>query len=125
MQLAGKLEAKQVMAKTIPPLITTAHHDDGFPSPLSYTLANDNPPLPSMPTQHLQQNLRERRQFRNDGWIKWETVQLANKLEAKQAMEKADWKRWKIYEEDSNNFTDSFCLIQLITTKKMPIEMKG
>jgi hypothetical protein len=30
---------------------------------LSYTLANDNPPLSSMPTQRLQQNLRERRQF--------------------------------------------------------------
>jgi hypothetical protein len=39
---------------TIPPSITTTHHDGGLPSPLSYTLADDNPPLPSMPTQRLQ-----------------------------------------------------------------------
>ncbi len=30
---------------TIPPSITTTHHDDGLPSPLSYTLADDDPPL--------------------------------------------------------------------------------
>jgi hypothetical protein len=94
-QLAGKLEAKQVMANTIPPLITTTHHDGNLPSLLSYTLADDNPPLPSMPTQHLQQNLRERRQFCNDGWTKWEAVQLVDKFEAKQAIEKADWECWK------------------------------
>ncbi len=68
---------------TIPPSITITHHDGGLPSPLSYTLANDNFPLPSMPTQRLQQNLRERCQFQNDGWTKWEAVQLAGKLEAK------------------------------------------
>jgi hypothetical protein len=75
---------------TIPPSITTTttHHDGSLPSPSSYTLANDNPPLPSMPTQCLQQNLRERRQFQNDGWTKWEAVQLAGKLEAKQVMAK-------------------------------------
>jgi hypothetical protein len=89
-QLAGKLEAKQVMAKTIPSLITTTHHDGGLPSPLSYTPADDDPPLPSMPTQRLQKKLRERRRFQNDGWAKWEAVQIADKLEAKQAMEKAD-----------------------------------
>jgi hypothetical protein len=69
---------------TILPSITTTHHDEGLPSPLSYTLANDDPPLPSMPTQRSQQNLRKRRQFQNDGWTKWEAVQLAGKLEAKQ-----------------------------------------
>jgi len=31
----------------IPPSITTIHHDNGLPSPLSYTLADDNTPLPS------------------------------------------------------------------------------
>jgi hypothetical protein len=87
------------MEKTIPPLITTTPHDGGLPSPLSYTLADDNPPLPSMPTQHLRQNLRERRQFQNDGWKKWETVQLADKFKAKQAIEKADWECWKKLEE--------------------------
>jgi hypothetical protein len=35
---------------TIPPSITTRHHDGGLPSPLSYTLADDDSPLPSMPT---------------------------------------------------------------------------
>jgi hypothetical protein len=84
---------------TVPPSITTTHHDGGLPSPLSYTLANDNPPLPSTPTQCPRRNLRDRHLFRNDGWTKWEAVQLADKLEAKQAMEKADWKCWKKLEE--------------------------
>jgi hypothetical protein len=34
---------------TILPSITTTHHDGGFPSPLSYTLVDDNHPLASMP----------------------------------------------------------------------------
>jgi hypothetical protein len=83
------------MAKTIPPLITTTHHDGGLPSPLSCTLADDDPPLLSMPTQCLRQSLRERRQFQNDGWTKWDVVQLADKFEAKGAIEKADWECWK------------------------------
>jgi hypothetical protein len=84
---------------TVPPSITTTHHDGSLPSPLSYTLANNNPPLPSMPTQHLRQNLRDRCLFWNDGWTKWEAVQLADKLEAKQEMVKADWECWKKLEE--------------------------
>ncbi len=85
-KIAGKLEVKWVMSKTIPPLITTTHYDGGLSYPLSYTLANYDPPLPSMPTQRLWQNLRERHQFQNDGWTKWEAVQLTDKLEAKWAM---------------------------------------
>ncbi len=73
---------------TIPPSIRTTHHDGDLPSPLSYTLADDNPPPLSMPNQRLQQNLRERHQFWNDGWTKWEAVQLAGKLEAKRVMAK-------------------------------------
>jgi hypothetical protein len=84
---------------TVPPSITTTHHDGSLPSPLSYILANNNPPLPSMPTQRLRQNSRDRRLFRNDGWTKWEAVQLADKLEAKQEMVKADWKCWKKNDE--------------------------
>jgi hypothetical protein len=84
---------------TVPPFITTTHHDGGLPSPLSYTLANNDPPLPSMPTQCSRQNLRDRHLFRNDGWTKWEAVQLADKLEAKQEMVKADWECWKKLEE--------------------------
>jgi hypothetical protein len=85
---------------TIPPSITTTHHDGGLPSPLSYTLADNNTPLPSMPTQCLRQNLRERHRFWNDGWTNWEAVQLADKLEVKQAMVKADWEWcWKKLEE--------------------------
>jgi hypothetical protein len=106
-QLAGNLEAKQVMVKTIPPLITTTHHDGGLPSPLSYTLVDDNPSLPSMPTKS-RQNLRERRQFQNDGWTKWEAVQLADKSEAKQAMEKADWECWKKLEKRFEQFHGLF-----------------
>jgi hypothetical protein len=43
---------------TIPPSITTTHHDGGLPSPFSYTLADDNPPLPSTPTQRLRQKFK-------------------------------------------------------------------
>ena len=69
-------------SNTIPPSITTTHHDGGLPSPLSYTLADDDPPLPSTVPKRSRQNLRERNIFRNDGWTKWEAVQLADKLEA-------------------------------------------
>jgi hypothetical protein len=75
---------------TVLPSITTTHHDGGLPSPLSYTLDNDNPPLPSIPTQRSRQNLRDRRLFRNDGWTKWEAVKLTDELEAEQDMMKAD-----------------------------------
>ncbi len=75
---------------TIPPSITTTHHDGGLPSPLSYALADDNPPLPLSPTQRSRQNLRERRLFQNSGWTKWEAVQLADELEVKQEIAKAD-----------------------------------
>jgi hypothetical protein len=80
---------------TVPPSITTTHHDGSLPSPLSYTLAADDPPLPSMPTQRSRQNLRDRRLFQNDGQKKWEALQLTDKLEAKQEMMKADWECWK------------------------------
>ena len=76
---------------TVLPSITTTHHDGGLPSPLSYTLADNNPLLSSIPTQCLRQNLRDRHLFRNDGWTKWEAVQLADELEAEREMTKADW----------------------------------
>jgi hypothetical protein len=117
--LADELEAKQVMAKTIPPPNTTTHYDGGLPSPLSYTLADDDPPLPSMPTQRSRQNLKERCQCQNDGWTKWEAVQFGEELEAKQAMAKADWECWKKLEEGFEQFHG------LMTTKKVPAEMKG
>ncbi len=53
---------------TIPPSITTTHHDGGLLSPLSYTPANDNPPLPPMTNQRSKKKIRERHQFRNHGW---------------------------------------------------------
>ena len=80
---------------TVPPSITTTHHDGGLPSPLSYTLADDDPPLPSIPNQRSRRNLRDRRLFRNDGWTKWEAVQRADKLEAKREIVNADWECWK------------------------------
>jgi hypothetical protein len=48
-----------------------------------------------MPTQRSRQNLRDRRLFQYNGWTKWEAVQLADKLKAKQEMVKADWECWK------------------------------
>ena len=84
---------------TISISITTTHHDGGLPSPLSYTLADDDPPLPSIPNQRSRRNLRDRRLFRNDGWTKWEAVQLADELEATREMVKADWECWKKLEE--------------------------
>jgi len=96
---------------TIPPSITTTHHDGGLLSPLSYTLANDDPSLPSTRTQRSRQNIRERGRFRNDGWTKWEeAVQLADadELEAKQAMAKTDWECWKKLEEGFEQFYSPF-----------------
>ncbi len=58
---------------------------------MSFTLAGDNPSLPSTRTQHLRQNLQECCKFWNGGWTKWEAVQSTDKLEAKQDMEKAEW----------------------------------
>jgi hypothetical protein len=84
---------------TIPPSITTTHHDGGLPSSLSYTLADDDPPLPPMPNQRSRKKLRERCQFRNDGWTKWEAVQLVDELEVEREMAEADWECWKILEE--------------------------
>jgi hypothetical protein len=68
---------------TIPPSITTTHHDGGLPSPLSCALTHDDPPLPTTPTQHLRKILRERHLFQNNGWTNWEAVQLTDKLEVK------------------------------------------
>ena len=80
---------------TIPPSITTTHHDGGLPSPLSYTLADDDPPLPFTLPKRSRRNLRERNIFRNNGWTKWEAVQLADELEATRSKAKADWECWK------------------------------
>jgi hypothetical protein len=75
---------------TIPPSITTAHHDGGLPSPF-----DDNPPSPSTHTQCSRNFLRERHHIQDGGWTKWEAVQLTDKLEAKQDIEKAKWDLWK------------------------------
>jgi hypothetical protein len=61
-----------------------------------------------MPTQRPRKNLRERHQFRNDGQTKWEAVQLADKLEAKRAMENADWECWKKSKEGFKQFHGLF-----------------
>ncbi len=52
-------------------------------------------------------------------------MQLADKLEAKQAMAKADWECWKELEEGFEQFHRLFFLIWLMTTTKMSIKMKG
>jgi hypothetical protein len=85
---------------TIPPSITTTHHDGGLPSPLSYTLADDDPPVPSTLPKRSRQNLEERNIFRNNGWTKWEAVQLTDKLEATRSTVKADWECWKEAEKE-------------------------
>jgi hypothetical protein len=110
---------------TILPSITTTHLDGGLPSPLSYTLANNNPPLPSIPTQCSRQNLRDRCLFRNNGWTKWEAVQLTDEFEAEQEMMKADWECWKKIEEQFKKIMDTFYLIRTKTTKMKLVETKG
>jgi hypothetical protein len=77
---------------TIPPSVTTTHHDGGLPFPLSCTLVNNDPPLPSPLYTYstFKANLRKWHLFQNNSWTKWEVVQLADKLEAKQAMSKTD-----------------------------------
>ncbi len=76
-------EARKRPITTIPPCITTTHHDGSLLSPLSCALTNNDPSLPSMPTQRSRQNLMEQNLFQNNGWKKWEAVQLSDKLEAK------------------------------------------
>jgi hypothetical protein len=83
----------------ISPSIRTPHHDGLLPSPQPCALAHNNPPLPSMLTQCSIKNLREQHLFQNNGWTKLEAVQLADKLEAKQAMAKADRECWKKLEK--------------------------
>jgi hypothetical protein len=39
-------DALKGLITTAPPSITTTLHDGGLPPPLSYTLANDDPPSP-------------------------------------------------------------------------------
>jgi hypothetical protein len=85
---------RPITTTTSSPTATT-HHDGGLPSPLSYTLADDDPPLPSTCTQRSRQNLRERNRFRDDGWTRWEAVQLTDVLEATRSKAKADWECWK------------------------------
>ncbi len=84
---------------TIPSSITTTLHNGSLPSKFSCPLADINPPLPSKLTQRLRQSLREGCLFQNNSWMKWEAVQLADELEAKEAMVKADWGCWKKSEE--------------------------
>jgi hypothetical protein len=90
---------KRPITTTVPPSITTTHHDGDLLSPLSYTLAYDNPPLTSTRTRRLRQNLRERNRFLNNGWTKWEAVQLADELEATRSKAKADWDHWECWKE--------------------------
>jgi hypothetical protein len=72
-------DAIKRLTTTVPPSITTTHHDGSLPSSLSCALANNNPLRSSMPTQCSGQHLRERCLFQNDVWKKWEAMQLADK----------------------------------------------
>ncbi len=92
-------DAFKRLITTVPPSITTTHHDGGLPSSLSCRLSDNDPLLPPTPTQCSRQNLRERRLFWNNGWTKWEAVQLADKFKTKQEMEKADWECRKKLEQ--------------------------
>ena len=47
-------------------------------------------------------------QFLNDGWTKWEAVQLTDKLKSKRAMAKTDWECWKKLEEGLEQFHGLF-----------------
>jgi hypothetical protein len=42
------------------------------------------------------------------GWKKWEAVQFADELEAKQEMEKADWESWKKSEDLSEQINGPY-----------------
>jgi hypothetical protein len=82
--------------------------------------------IPSTPTQRSRQNSRERRRFQNDGWTKWEAVQLADELEATREMVKADWECWKKLEERFKQIHGPFFhLIWMKMTKTKLIETKG
>ena len=84
-----------------PSSITTIHHGHGggLPSPLSYTLVDNSPPLSSTPTQPSKAKFKGKAPILKRLLTKWEAVQLADQLEAKQAMAKANWVCWKKLEE--------------------------
>ncbi len=78
---------------TISLSITTKHYNDRLPSPLSCTHANanDDPPSPLPPLNVCSEIWGNVVYFKMIVLTKWEAVQLADKLEVKQEMEKADW----------------------------------
>jgi hypothetical protein len=78
-------DALKRLAITVPPSITTTHHDGGLPSPLSCTVSNNDHPPPT-PTCYPRKFLWERRLFQNAGWTDWEAMQFADNLEAKLGM---------------------------------------
>jgi hypothetical protein len=84
---------------TAPSSITTIHHGGGLPSQLSYTLVDNYPPLSSTPTQPSKAKFKGKAPILKRLLTKWEAVQLADQLEAKQAMAKANWVCWKKLEE--------------------------
>jgi hypothetical protein len=110
----------------IPSSNTNTHHDGDLPSPLSCALADSNTPPPSTLTQCSRKNLREWRLFQNGSWTKWEAVQLADKLEAKRAMAKADWECWKKLEKQFEQihgiFSFDLCVYKhgLYNAKSLP-----
>ena len=86
---------RRLTTSTVPPSITTTHHDGTLSSSLSYTLTNDDYPLPSAPIQCSRQHLREMHRFQNDAWTKWDAVQFMDELEANRVTDKADSESWK------------------------------
>ena len=72
--------------------LTTGTWQDDTGCPISIILVSTS-------DERSRQNLRDRLLFRNDGWTKWEAVQLADELEATREMVKADWECWKKLEE--------------------------
>ncbi len=93
---------RRLTTSTVPPSITTTHHDGTLSSSLAYTLTNDDYPLPSAPIQCSRQHLREMHRFQNAAWTKWDAVQFMDELEANRVTDKADSESWKKWERTHN-----------------------
>jgi len=78
---------------------TTLHHNHSswwrLALPIVLHPRQRQPSTPLYTYSTFEAKFKGWRLFWNDGWTKWEAVQLADELKAKWEMVKADWECWK------------------------------
>ncbi len=111
---------------TIPPSITTTHHDGGLPSPLFYTLANDTPPPSLYAYSMLEAKIKGQAPI-----LKWRVDKTGGCTACRQIESKTrDGEGWlRVLEEIrgtiQKKIMDSFYLIWMKMTKTKLAETLG